>query len=66
MNGCKSVSDEDVDAYITIRELEKLNQFVDFLPVHYYPNTEEVACKELGRIKILGGPTIRFHLRQHN
>lgn len=56
--------DDSIDVYITMKESCRLNRYVDFLPVHLYPSHELTACKELGKIEIIGGPTLRFHLKR--
>jgi len=53
---------ESIDVYITTSDLEKLHQYVDFLPVVHYPQHDIPACKEVGKIGIMGGPVLRFHL----
>lgn len=53
-----------IDVYITRQELEKLSAYVDFLPVFQYELSDTPACKERGKINILGGPIIRFHLKR--
>lgn len=55
--------DDGIDVYITMESFYKLNQYVDFLPTHLYPSSEP-ACKELGKIEILGGPTLRFNQKK--
>lgn len=59
----QDVFEENIDVYITHIELEKLRQFKGFLEVHHYPYHHAVACKEMGKIKFISGPTIKFHLK---
>jgi hypothetical protein len=56
--------DDSIDVYITMGSFYKINQYVDFLPTHLYASSEPAACKELGKIVILGGPTLIFHLKR--
>lgn len=55
---------ESIDVYITTSDLEKLHQYVDFLPVVHYSKHDVPACKEVGKIGIMGGPVLRFHLKR--
>jgi hypothetical protein len=57
-------SDDSIDVYITMSSFYKLNQYVDFFPTHLYASKEPVASKELGKISIIGGPILRFHLKR--
>lgn len=60
----QDICEVNIDVYITISELEKLSKFVDFLPAHHYPAHYTLACKEVGKIGILGGPTLKFHFKR--
>src|SRR5687768_11923082 len=60
----QDIYEENIDVYITMAELEKLRKFCYFLQVHHYPAHHPVACKEMGKIKFLSGPTLKFHLKR--
>lgn len=64
MKEARQFEDENIDCFITIREFERLNRFVDFLPCHQYQSSDSPAKGELGKIGIMGGPIIRFHLKK--
>lgn len=57
------VYEENIDVYITMNQLEKIRNFNAFLEVHHYPSHHPIACKEMGKIKFLSGPTIKFNLK---
>lgn len=59
--------DDDKDTvmvYVTLKELEKLKKYKEFLEVHHYPKCEFSVPSEKGKIEFLAGPTIRFHLKE--
>lgn len=60
----QNIYEENIDVYITMNELEKLRKFNDFLEVHHYPSHHPIACQEMGKIKFLSGPTIKFILKR--
>lgn len=60
----QDIYEENIDVYITMSELEKLRNFCHFLEAYHYPAHHSKACKEMGKIKFLNGPTIKFHLKR--
>ncbi len=57
--------DDSIEVYITMNTFYKLSHYVDFYPTHLYDVSDLPMQQELGKIGILGGPTLRFYLKRH-
>ena len=57
----QDIYEEEINVCITMEEYEKIKKYRYFIETHQYSCHDLPSRKELGKIKFLSGPKIRFH-----